>query len=253
MVPPNLNSESKASSSYRKQTISLLKQCRHINQVQSIHAKIVRNAHEQDPFILFELIRLSSIFNSIDYAYKIFQHTHNPNVYLYTALIDGFVSAGSYIDAIRLYNKMINDIILPDKYVVTSVLKACRFELAFSEGKQVHSQVLKLGLSSNRSVRLKLIEFYGKCGEFKDVIKLFDGMPERDDLVALTVMMTCYVEHGLVEKAIDVFNRVKVKDTVCWTAMIDGLVRNGEMSRALDVFREMQRENFYPHVRNWER
>ncbi|XP_044502109.1 putative pentatricopeptide repeat-containing protein At5g59200, chloroplastic [Mangifera indica] len=247
--PPKLNSEYKASSSssYRRRTISLLKQCKHINQIQSIHAQIIRNAHEKNPFIIFELIRLSSIFNSIDYAFKIFQHTHDPNIYLYTAMIDGFVSAGSYIDGIYLYNRMINHSILPDKYVVTSVLKACGFELAFSEGRQVHGQVFKLGLGSNRSIMLKLIEFYGKCGEFKAVIQLSDEMPERDDAVALTVVMTCYVDHGLVEKAIDVFNRVKVKDMVCWTAMIDGLIRNGEMSRALDVFREMQREKVRPN------
>lgn len=247
--PPKLNSEYKASSSssYRRRTISLLKQCKHINQIQSIHAQTIRNAHEKDPFIIFELIRLSSIFNSIDYAFKIFQHTHDPNIYLYTAMIDGFVSAGSYIDGIYLYNRMINHSILPDKYVVTSVLKACGFELAFSEGRQVHGQVFKLGLGSNRSIMLKLIEFYGKCGEFKAVIQLSDEMPERDDAVALTVVMTCYVDHGLVEKAIDVFNRVKVKDMVCWTAMIDGLIRNGEMSRALDVFREMQREKVRPN------
>ncbi|TXG55682.1 hypothetical protein EZV62_020938 [Acer yangbiense] len=235
------------SSSHRKQTISLLQKCKHINQIQSIHAKIIRNGHEHDPFIVFELIRLSSSkFNSIDYACKVFHHTHNQNVYLYTSLIDGFVFSRSYVDAIRLYCQMISESILPDNYVITSVLKACGSLLALREGREVHGQVLKLGLSSNRSIRLKLMEFYCKCGEFKDAIQVFDEMPDCD-VVASTVVITCYFDHGLVERAIDLFNRVKTKDTVCWTAMIDGLVRNGEMSRALDVFREMQWENVRPN------
>ncbi|KAK1568559.1 hypothetical protein Q3G72_025994 [Acer saccharum] len=235
------------SSSHRKQTISLLQKCKNINQIQSIHAKIIRNGHEHDPFIVFELIRLSSSkFNSIDYACKVFHHTHNQNVYLYTSLIDGFVFSRSYVDAVRLYCQMISESILPDNYVITSVLKACGSLLALREGREVHGQVLKLGLSSNRSIRLKLMEFYGKCCEFKDAIQVFDEMPDCD-VVASTVVITCYFDHGLVERAIDLFNRVKTKDTVCWTAMIDGLVRNGEMSRALDVFREMQSEIVRPN------
>ncbi|KAK3184663.1 hypothetical protein Dsin_031949 [Dipteronia sinensis] len=234
-------------SSLRKQTISLLQKCKHMNQIQSIHARIIRNGHEHDPFIVFELIRLSSSkFNSVDYACKVFHHTHNQNVYLYTSLIDGFAFSGSYVDAIRLYCQMISISIVPDNYVITSVLKACGSLLALREGREVHGQVLKLGLRSNRSIRLKLMEFYCKCGEFKDAIQVFDEMPDCD-VVASTVVITCYFDHGLVERAIDLFNRVKTKDTVCWTAMIDGLVRNGEMSRALDVFREMQRQNVRPN------
>lgn len=244
--PPNPDSKSK-NSPYRNQTISLLQKCKHINQIRSIHAKIVRNGHDQDPFILFEVLRISSNFKSLNYASKIFERTHHPNVFLYTAIIDGFVSNGSYADAIRLYYQMVEESVLPDNYAISSALKACGFLLGLREGREIHGQVLKLGLRSNRSTRLKLVELYGKCGEFKDAMQLFDEMPECNDVVASTVMINCYVEHGLVENAFEVFSRVKVKDTVCWTAMIDGLVRNGEMARALDLFREMQRDNVRPN------
>ncbi|XWS31175.1 hypothetical protein CRYUN_Cryun23aG0054800 [Craigia yunnanensis] len=60
-------------------------------------------------------------------------------------------------------------------------------------------------------------------------------------------MINCFLDHGLVEQAIEVFDQVRIKDTVCWTAMIDGLVRNGEMNRALEMFREMQIENVRPN------
>lgn len=167
-------------------------------------------------------------------------------MYLYTALIDGFVSSGHYMDAIRLYFEMVNEYIFPDKYVITSVLKACGFGLAVEESRQVHAQALKLGLSSNRSIRLKLMGVYGKCREFESARQGFDEMSESD-AVAATVMITSYADHGLVDEASGVFGRLREKDTVCWTAMIDGLVKNGEMNRALEVFREMQRENVRPN------
>ncbi|XP_057488446.1 putative pentatricopeptide repeat-containing protein At5g59200, chloroplastic [Actinidia eriantha] len=245
--PPNSNPNSRSKNvQKRKRIIFQLQKCKNINQITPIHAQIIRNGHEQDPFIVFELLRVCSNFNSIDYASKIFQRTQNPNVYLYTALIDGFVKSGFYIDGIRVYSQMIERCVTPDNYAITSVLKACGSQLALTEGREIHAQALKLNLSSIRSVRMKLVELYGKCGEFGDAWQVFDEMPERN-FVASTVMISCYVDYGLVEEARSVFDRVKTKDTVCWTAMIDGFVRNGEMNRALELFRDMQREGVRPN------
>ncbi|KAL2239638.1 UNVERIFIED_CONTAM: putative pentatricopeptide repeat-containing protein, chloroplastic [Sesamum indicum] len=243
-LPPNSSSNSNhhnSKSQYRKHTISLLQKCRNANQIAPIHANVVKNGQEHDYFIVFELLRVCSKCDAIDYALKIFQKIQDPNVYHYTALIDGLVLSGSYYHGIRMYVHMIGNFVYPDNFVINSVLKACGLELDLRMGEQIHAQGLKLGLCSNRQVKLKLIELYGKSGEFEDMKRMFDEMPERD-VVAMTVMMSSYFEHELAERACGIFDLVKAKDTVCWTAMIDGLVRNGEMSKALEYFRQMQRE-----------
>ena len=243
---PNSNSNPKSLKSLdQKQIISLLQRSRHINQVLPIHAQLIRNGHSQDPFMVFELLRSCSKCHAIDYASRIFQYTHNPNVYLYTALIDGFVSSGNYLEAIQLYSRMLHESILPDNYLMASILKACGSQLALREGREVHSRALKLGFSSNRLVRLRIMELYGKCGELGDARRVFEEMPE--DVVASTVMISSYSDQGLVEEAGAVFSRVRRKDTVCWTAMIDGFVRNEETNRALEAFRGMQGENVRPN------
>ncbi|KAF3568211.1 hypothetical protein DY000_02017880, partial [Brassica cretica] len=222
--------------------ISLLRNCKNIAQIPPIHAKIIRTFHGQDAFVVFELIRICSTLGSIDYAYDVFRYVSNPNVYLYTAMIDGFVTSNRSADGAALYSRMIDDSIMPDNYVITSVLRACDLE----ECREIQGQVLKLGFGSCRSVRLKLMEVYGRYGELVDAKKVFDEMPERDE-VAATVMINCYSECGSIEEALELFKDVKVKDTVCWTAMIDGLVRNKEMNKALELFREMQMENVSPN------
>ncbi|KAL0369894.1 UNVERIFIED_CONTAM: putative pentatricopeptide repeat-containing protein, chloroplastic [Sesamum angustifolium] len=198
-LPPNSNHRN-PKTQYRKQTIQVLQKCRNTNQIASVHGNIVKNSQEQDHFIVFELLRVCSKCDAIEYALKIFEQIQEPNIYLYTALIDGLVLSGSYDHGISMYLQMIESFVM-----------------------------------------LKLIELYGKCGEFDAMKRVFDEMPERD-VVAMTVMMFSYLEHELVERACGIFDLVKVKDTVCWTAMIDGLVRNGEMSKALEYFRQMQRE-----------
>ncbi|KAG7538310.1 Pentatricopeptide repeat [Arabidopsis suecica] len=226
----------------RKKLISLLRNCKNNAQVPSIHAKIIRTFHDQDAFVVFELIRVCSTLDSIDYAYDVFRYVSNPNVYLYTAMIDGFVSSGRSADGVSLYHRMIHNSVLPDNYVITSVLKACGLD----ECREIHGQVLKLGFGSSRSVGLKLLEIYGKSGELADAKKVFDEMPDRDQVVA-TVMINCYSECGCIKEALELFQDVTDKDTVCWTAMIDGLVRNREMNKALELFTEMQMENVSPN------
>ncbi|XP_010483530.1 PREDICTED: putative pentatricopeptide repeat-containing protein At5g59200, chloroplastic [Camelina sativa] len=228
--------------SRRKTLISLLRNCKKISQVPSIHAKIIRTFHDQDAFVVFELIRVCSALDSIDYACDVFRYVSNPNVYLYTALIDGFVSSGRSADGVSLYRKMVHSSVLPDNYVITSVLKACGLEGC----REIHAQVLKLGFGSSRSVGLKLLEIYGRSGNLVDAKKVFDEMPDRDQVTA-TVMINCYSERGCIEEALELFQDVKVKDTVCWTAMIDGLVRNREMNKALELFRGMQMEGVSPN------
>ncbi|ESQ42453.1 hypothetical protein EUTSA_v10015737mg [Eutrema salsugineum] len=228
--------------SRRKTFISLLRNCENISQVPSIHAKIIRSFHGQDAFVVFELIRICSTLDSVDYAYDVFRYVSNPNVYLYTAMIDGFVSSGRSADGASLYRRMIHDSVLPDNYAITSVLKACDLE----QCREIHSQVLKLGFGSSRSVGLKLMEIYGKSGDLVDAKKMFDEMPKRDH-VAATVMINCYSEYGYIKEALELFRDVKIKDTICWTAMIDGLVRNREMNKALELFRRMQTEKVSPN------
>ncbi|KAI3461786.1 hypothetical protein Pfo_018449 [Paulownia fortunei] len=239
-LPPNSNYQN-SNSEHRKNTISLLQKCRKVNQIAPIHANIIKNGQEHDYFIIFELLRVCAKCDAIDYALKIFEQSQQPNVYLYTALIDGLVLSGSYYHGISLYVQMIENFIFPDNFVINSVLKACGLESDLRMGKEIHAQGLKLGLCSNRLVKLKLMELYGKCGEFGDMKRVLDEMP-KGDVVATTVMMSSYFEHKLIERACGVFDLVKAKDTVCWTAMIDGLVRNGEMNKALEYFRQMQRE-----------
>ncbi|KAK6145172.1 hypothetical protein DH2020_021992 [Rehmannia glutinosa] len=240
-LPPNSNYQNPNSQQHRKNAISLIQKCRNINEISPIHARIIKNGQEHDQFIVFELLRVCFKCDAINYALKIFEQTQQPNVYVYTALIDGLVLYGLYYHGICLYVQMIENSIYPDNFVINSVLKACGLELDLRMGREIHGQGLKLGLCSNRQVKLKLMELYGKCGEFDDMKKVFDEMP-KTDVVAATVMMSSCFEHKLIKRACDIFDLLKAKDTVCWTAMIDGLVRNGEMSMALEYFRQMQRE-----------
>ena len=48
-----------------------------------------------------------------------------------------------------------------------------------------------------------------------------------------------YSKCGLIDKAVDVFNRIPHKDVMSWTAMISGFGVNGQGENALKLFHQM--------------
>ncbi|KAG5057507.1 hypothetical protein JHK86_012503 [Glycine max] len=58
-------------------------------------------------------------------------------------------------------------------------------------------------------------------------------------LVSYTTMLTCYTKHGMLPEVRVLFERMGVKDVVCWNVMIDGYAQHGCPYGALVPFRKM--------------
>ncbi|KAJ6776700.1 REPEAT-CONTAINING PROTEIN putative-RELATED [Salix koriyanagi] len=68
----------------------------------------------------------------------------------------------------------------PDNYTYPCLLKACSRLFTDSNGKQVHTHVIKTGLDSDIFVQNALVHLYGTVGNSTDACFLFDRMPNRD-------------------------------------------------------------------------
>lgn len=230
------------------QIFELLQRCKGADEFPPIHARIIKAGRHKDSFLLFKVLRLCHEWGSPNCASAIFETIESPDVYHYTAIIAGKLAGGSPMEAVAWYSRMAADGISPDSFVVSYALRACALAAASAEGKQLHAQIMKQGssLNSSRPVRMRLLEFYGRCGEFTSARKVSNELPDKDG-VAATILISCYVAFGMVDEARAAFEGVMEKDTTCWTAMIDGLARNGRMSEALELFRRMQREEVRPN------
>ncbi|KAI7999706.1 Pentatricopeptide repeat-containing protein [Camellia lanceoleosa] len=81
----------------------------------------------------------------------------------------------------------------------------------FNCGEKIHAASVKLGYSKSLvTVANSLINMYGKCRDIRDVFKVFDRIPQRDQ--------------------------------VSWNSMISALCQFEEWEIALEAFRMMQSE-----------
>lgn len=105
--------------------------------------------------------------------------------------------------------------IQPNNFAFPAVLKAVAGLQDLKAGKQLHAAAVTLGYeSSSVAVANTILNMYAKCGEFGDVLKVFDRIPQRDQ--------------------------------VSWNSMIAALCRFEEWELALDLFRVMQSEGVEP-------
>ncbi|KAK7359708.1 hypothetical protein VNO77_01671 [Canavalia gladiata] len=125
---------------------------------------------------------------------------------------------------------------------LVSTLKYCHF----SQGRQLHSLSLKLGLHSNTFIQNSLINMYAKCGSISDARLLFEACPTLDP-VSCNIMVSGYVKAGQLDNARKMFDIMPDKGCVSYTTMIKGLVQNDCFGEALEVFKDMRSDGVVPN------
>ncbi|XP_059623947.1 pentatricopeptide repeat-containing protein ELI1, chloroplastic [Cornus florida] len=204
------------------------------HQLLQIHASLIRRGLDHHPILNFKLQRSYSSLGRLDYSVALFERTHNPNVFFYTATIHSHAMNNLHEQAFHYYVQMLTQGIEPNEFTFSAILKSCPLK----PGKTLHSQALKFGFDSNTYVRTALVDVYARGGDVACAQQLFDTMPEKS-LVSLTAMITCYAKHGDVGNARLLFDEMLERDVVCWNVIIDGYAQHGRPNEALGLFRQM--------------
>ncbi|KAL0340516.1 UNVERIFIED_CONTAM: Pentatricopeptide repeat-containing protein [Sesamum radiatum] len=104
-----------------------------------------------------------------------------------------------------------------DHSIFPHTLKAC-CALPYTLGKSVHVSLLKQGFESFSSVGNSLMHFYAKSGELAS--------------------------------ALDVFNCMKMKDSVSWNIILQAHLDEGAFQEACDLFMQARAFGFEPNISN---
>ncbi|KAK1360340.1 Pentatricopeptide repeat-containing protein [Heracleum sosnowskyi] len=182
----------------------LLEQCRG----RCVHGEVLKVGLEVDVFVGTSLIEFYSGFESMRYAYKVFNELVVKDMVAWTAILYGFVSKFGDMERGReLFNRM------PSKDMVVWNI---------------------------------MINGYVKVGNVDEARMLFEQATFKDMLM-YNMILGGYVRSGEVEKMMQFFNDMPKKDLVSWNSIIGGLVRSERFSEAMKYFQRMQMVNVSPN------
>lgn len=214
------------------------------HQGKQLHALITKLGFTSDRYIHNALIHAYSEFGELGVARNLFDRMPERDVVSWTSMIDGLVNHDHPIEAIKLFEGMLEAGIEVNDATVVSVLRACADSGALSMGRKVHEIVREKRIDSETNVCTALIDMYAKSGCIESAREVFDGVVEKDVFV-WTAMISGLACHGLCKEAIDLFVEMepyKVKpDERTMTAVLSACRNAGLVREGYAFFSDVQR------------
>ncbi|CAI9297851.1 unnamed protein product [Lactuca saligna] len=215
--------------------VSALMNCKHLQQIKSIHAQLSVNGLLSDLLLINKLLYMYVRYNALDDAYSLFDKMPERNAASWSVMIGGFAKAGNYTNCFETFREYIKSGEHLDVYTLPSVIRVCRDRKDLKMGRLVHHIAHKFGLHMNTFVCVSLVDMYAKCGIIDDARKLFDIMPERD-LTTWTVMIGACAASGNANESLVLFDQMResglVPDKVSMVTIVNACAKLGAMHKA---------------------
>ncbi|CAD6266764.1 unnamed protein product [Miscanthus lutarioriparius] len=172
--------------------------------MQQLHGKIVKYGSALGLVVLNAAITAYSQCGALADSRKIFDGIESRDLISWNSILGAYAYHGMNSEAMRFFVRMMRR--------VESSLTCIALQV--SQGRSIHSLVIKIGLEGVTHV----------CN-------------------AMVAMYTRFTEYCMMEDAYKCFNSLVFKDAVSWNSMLTGYSHHGLSSDALRFFRCMRAEN----------
>lgn len=191
----------------------------------------------------------------MEMARMLFDKMPVKNLVSWTIIISGYAEKGFAKEAISLFDEMQRIGLKPDEGTIISVLAACSESGLLGLGKRVHASLAASQYRCSVAVNNALIDMYGKCGNVKKALHIFEGMTKRD-LVSWNSIMQGLAMHGHGDIALKIFYRMEEEgfrpDKVTFIGILCACTHMGFVDRGLKYFYAMEKDyGIVPHIEHY--
>ncbi|KAB1220980.1 hypothetical protein CJ030_MR3G025329 [Morella rubra] len=211
-----------------------------------IHAQSVKLGVGSKGSLGNAILDLYAKCGNVDLAEKAFNWLENRDVLAWNSVLSMYSRRGFLEQVVKTFGLLRNSGVFPNEFTYAIVLSCCARLVCVEYGRQVHCSVVKTGLASSTYCEGALIDMYAKCNCVSDARQIFDGAVGLDT-VAWTAMIAGYVQVGLPEEALEVFEEMqkvgRVPDQVAFVTVISACVNLHRLSDACEMFALMPNPN----------
>nr|POE73488.1 pentatricopeptide repeat-containing protein, chloroplastic [Quercus suber]POE81807.1 pentatricopeptide repeat-containing protein, chloroplastic [Quercus suber] len=174
-----------------------------------VHAHMILLGIELNVILKTSLVDMYSKCHRMEDAVKVSNQTPERDVFLWTAIISGFIQNMKVKEAIAALSEMVMSGIVPNNFSYSTILNASSSILSLELGEQVHSRVIKAGLEDDISVGNALIDMYMKCSNLIDnALRVFRGM-SSPNVITWTSLIAGFAKHGFEEDSFRSFEEMR--------------------------------------------
>ncbi|EFH53913.1 hypothetical protein ARALYDRAFT_323502 [Arabidopsis lyrata subsp. lyrata] len=175
-----------------------------------------------------------------------FESLSEKNLVSYNTFLDGTCRNLDFEHAFELLSEIAERELGVSAFTFASLLSGVANVGSLRKGEQIHSQVLKLGLSCNQPVCNALISMYSKCGSIDTASRVFSLMDNRN-VISWTSMITGFAKHGFAERVLETFNQMTKEgvkpNEVTYVAILSACSHVGLVSEGWRHFNSMYEDH----------
>lgn len=180
----------------------------------AVHGYAMRAGFDSIVNVSTALVDMYAKCGRVETARLVFDGMKSRNVVSWNSMIAAYVEGGNPEEAMRIFQKMLDQGVEPTNVTIMEALHACADLGDLERGIFVHKLLDQLKLGTDVSMTNSLISMYSKCKK--------------------------------VDRAADIFSKLQGKTLVSWNAMILGYAQNGRVNEALNYFCKMRSKNIKP-------
>ncbi|XVF60463.1 hypothetical protein PTKIN_Ptkin08bG0048900 [Pterospermum kingtungense] len=170
----------------------------------SVHSFVIRRGFENELSLANALLNLYAKTGFMKVAENLFRMIEGKDVVSWSSMIGCYCHNGAAVEALHLFNEMINKGCQPNAVTVVSALQACAVACNLDEGQRIHELATRRGFDLEVSASTALIDMYMKCLSPDEAVKVFRKMT-RKDVVSWVALLSGYAQNGMAYKSIGIF------------------------------------------------
>lgn len=211
-----------------------------------LHACFAGTDLERDLVLGTTLVNMYGKQGVLSEARRVFDQMQEQNTVSWNAMITAYVLDSQGKETLVLFHQMLQQGIMPDKFVLVSMFSAHAMMEDLADGIRMYSRLFGMDLNSDAVVLTAVLNMFCKCGSMKDAGQVFDMM-KNADVVAWTSMIDGYAQHGQGRKAFQLFKRMQLQGPnpcqVTYTSVLSACSREGLVEEGVRHLLSMSREH----------
>lgn len=181
-----------------------------------IHDHIIKDGLEHSVVLQNLLVQMYAHCGLMSDARYLFELIPYRDEFSWNFMIRACGQHGESTETMQLFEMMLGEGVLPNKFIYTSILLAYSSREVLAQGERLHARIIGNAFDSDVLLGNTLVSMYCKCGNLDDARGLFDRLNEQD--------------------------------VVSWNAMVAVHTKCGQGKDALYFSKQMQQEGVMPNM-----
>uniref|UniRef100_A0A0D3EQQ2 DYW domain-containing protein n=1 Tax=Oryza barthii TaxID=65489 RepID=A0A0D3EQQ2_9ORYZ len=171
---------------------------------QQLHCDAVKWGLYLDTSVSNALVKMYGECGRMSECWEIFNSMSAHDVVSWNSIMGVMASSQAPItESVQVFSNMMKSGLVPNKVTFVNFLAALTPLSVLELGKQIHSVMLKHGVTEDNAVDNALMSCYAKSGDVDSCERLFSRMSGRRDAISWNSMISGYIYNGHLQEAMD--------------------------------------------------